>query len=94
MLYGAFVVIDATAQIENLVVENCNIVGDGKKNSYGIFGQNANASIVVRNCNISNLGYAIQAIAGGGYKSLLVENCSFDNMNSWVIMPQYGIVAI
>lgn len=87
---GAFVVIDATAQIENLVVENCNIVGDGKKNSYGIFGQNANASIVVRNCNFSNLGYAIQAIAGGGYKSLLVENCSFDNMNSWVIMPQYG----
>lgn len=87
---GAFVVIDAAAQIENLVVENCNIVGDGKKNSYGIFGQNTNASIVVRNCNFSNLGYAIQAIAGGGYKSLLVENCSFDNMNSWVIMPQYG----
>ena len=87
---GAFVVIDAAAQIENLVVENCNIVGDGKKNSYGIVGQNTSASIVVRNCNFSNLGYAIQTIAGGGYESLLVENCSFDNMNSWVIMPQYG----
>mgnify|MGYP003291915400 CR=1 FL=1 len=87
---GAFVVIDAAAQINNLVVENCNIVGDGKKNSYGIVGQNTSASIVVRNCNFSNLGYAIQTIAGGGYESLLVENCSFDNMNSWVIMPQYG----
>ena len=87
---GAFVVIDAAAQIDNLVIEGCNIVGDGKKNSYGIYGQNPNASIVVKDCNFSNLGYAIQATAGGGYKSLVVEECTFDNINSWVIMPQYG----
>ena len=87
---GAFVVIDAAAQINNLVVEGCTIVGDGKKNSYGIYGQNPSASIVVKDCNFSNLGYAIQATAGGGYESLTVENCSFANINSWVIMPQYG----
>ena len=87
---GAFVVIDAAAQIDNLVVEGCTIVGDGNKNSYGIYGQNPSASIVVKDCNFSNLGYAIQATAGGGYESLTVENCSFANINSWVIMPQYG----
>lgn len=87
---GAFVVIDAAAQIDNLVIEDCTIVGDGNKNSYGIFGQNTTASIVVKDCNFSYLGYAIQATAGGGYASLTVENCSFAYINSWVIMPQYG----
>jgi len=87
---GAFVVIDNGAQIENLVIENCNVKGDGNKSSYGVYGQNTNASIVVKNCNFSNLGYAIQTISGGGYKSLTVESCSFDDINSWVIMPQYG----
>jgi hypothetical protein len=87
---GACVVIDAAAQIENLVIENCNLVGDNNKNSYGIVGQNTNASIVVKNCHFSNMGYAIQTIAGGGYKSLVVEGCTFENINSWVIMPQYG----
>ena len=87
---GAFVVIDAAAQIDNLVIEDCTIVGDDKKNSYGIYGQNPNASIVVKDCNFSNLGYAIQATAGGGYKSLVVEECTFDNIISWAILPQYG----
>ena len=87
---GAFVVINKDAEIENLVIEGCNIVGDGKKNSYGIYGQNPNASIVIKNCNISNVGYAVQATAQGGYKSLVIENCTFDNIISWAIMPQYG----
>ena len=87
---GACVVIDASAKIENLVIENSTFVGDGKKNSYGIFGKNENATITVKNCSFSNLGYAIQATSGGGYESLTVEGCSFDNINSWVIMPQYG----
>ena len=87
---GSFVVIDAAAKIENLVIENCTLVGDGNKNSYGIYGQNPNASIVVKDCNFSKLGYAIQATAGGGYKSLLVENCTFDTIKSWAILPQYG----
>ncbi len=87
---GAFVVINKDAQIDNLVIENCAIVGDGKKNSYGIYGQNPNASIVVRKCSFSNMGYPIQAIAAGGYESLTVEGCTFDNIISWAIMPQYG----
>ena len=76
--------------IKNLVIENSTIVGDNNKNSYGIFGQNSNASIEIKNCNFSNLGYAIQTIAGGGYKSLTVDNCTFENIISWAIMPQYG----
>ena len=87
---GAFTVINKDAKIENLVIENSTIIGDSKKNSYGIFGNNENASIVVRNCKFQNLGYAIQTIAGGGYNSLTVEKCTFDNIISWAIMPQYG----
>lgn len=87
---GAFVVIDKDAEIENLVIEGCTIVGDGNKNSYGIYGQNPNAAVVVKNCNFSNMGYAVQTTAGGGYKSLTVEGCTFENIKSWAIMPQYG----
>ena len=87
---GAFVVINKDAQIENLVIEGCAIVGDGTKGSYGITGQNPNATVVVKNCNFSNMGYAIQTIAGGGYKSLVVEGCAFETIKSWAIMPQYG----
>lgn len=90
---GAFVVINKDAAIENLVIEGCNIVGDGNKNSYGITGQNPNASIVVKQCNFSNVGYAIQTISAGGYASLVVEECTFDNIISWAIMPQYGSYA-
>ena len=87
---GACVVIDAAADINNLVIEDSNFEGDGKKNSYGIVGQNPNATITVKNCTFSNLGYAIQTITGGGYALLVVEGCTFLNINSWVIMPQYG----
>ena len=90
---GAFVVIDANAQIENLVIKGCTLVGDGKKNSYGIYGQNPNATIVVKDCSFSNLGYAIQATAAGGYKSLVVDSCVFEGIISWAIMPQYGSYA-
>ena len=90
---GAFVVIDSAAQIDNLVIEGCTIVGDGKKNSYGIYGQNPNATIVVKACEFSNLGYAIQTISAGGYKSLVVEACTFEGISSWAIMPQYGSYA-
>ncbi len=87
---GACVVIDPAADINNLVIEDSNFEGDGKKGSYGIVGQNPNATITVKNCSFSNLGYAIQTISGGGYASLVVEGCTFQNINSWVIMPQYG----
>lgn len=87
---GAGVVINKDAQIENLVIENSDFIGDGNKNSYGVYGQNSNASIKIQNCKFLNLGYAIQAIAGGGYKSLVVDNCTFDNIISWAILPQYG----
>ena len=87
---GAFVVINKDAQIDNLVIEGCNIVGDGNKNSYGITGQNPNASIVVKGCNFANVGYAIQTVTGGGYKSLTVNECKFGNIVSWAIIPQYG----
>jgi hypothetical protein len=89
---GACVVINKDAEINNLVLDNITFVGDGNKNSYGITGQNSTASIIVKNCNFSNLGYAIQTISGGGYESLTVENCTFDNIISWAILPQYGYI--
>ena len=87
---GAFFVISEQAQIDNLVIENCHMLGDGKKNSYGITGEHPNATITVKNCSFTNLGYAIQTISGGGYASLVVEACTFENILSWAIMPQYG----
>ena len=36
------------------------------------------------------MGYCVQATAGGGYAALTVENCVFEGIRSWAILPQYG----
>ncbi|MBR4886715.1 MAG: hypothetical protein IKU16_05505 [Muribaculaceae bacterium] len=84
------IVINATAQIDNLVVDGCTFTGTGEKKGRGIYGTNPNASIVVRNTTFSDLGYPIYTMSNnGGYKSLVVEDCSFVRIKSWAIMPQY-----
>ena len=82
------VVIDANAQIDNLVLDGCVVKGTGAKAGRGIYGNNANASIVVKNCTFEDLGYPIYA--WGGYKSLEIDNCTFSKIVSWSIMPQSG----
>lgn len=84
----AGVVLDANAQVENLVLENCTLVGTGAKAGRGLSGYNNNASIVIKNCTFKDLGYPIYA--WGGYASLTIEGCTFDNIKSWAIMPQSG----
>ena len=84
------VVVNANAQIDNLVLENCTFIGDGSKAGRGLYGQNTNATIVIKNSTFKNLGYPIYTMAEGGWKSLIVENCTFENIKSWAIMPQYG----
>ena len=84
------IVIHADAQIENLVVENCTFVGTGEKKGRGIYGQNPNATIVLKDCVFSNMGYPIYTMSAGGYNSLVVEGCTFSLIKSWAIMPQYG----
>ena len=84
------VVINASAQIDNLVLENCTFTGTGAKSGRGLYGANSNATIVIRNCTFKDLGYPIYTMSAGGYESLVVENCTFDNIKSWAIMPQYG----
>ena len=84
------IVINAEAQIENLVVEGCTFTGTGEKKGRGIYGQNPNATIVLKNCNFSKMGYPIYTMSAGGYKSLVVEGCTFELIKSWAIMPQYG----
>ena len=88
--YDAFICINADAQIDNLVVENCSISGNDTKGSYGIYGQNPNATIVVKNCTFSNMGYPIQTQSAGGYKSMTIDNCTFSDLKSWAIMIQYN----
>ena len=84
------IVINATAQIDNLVVEGCTFTGTGEKKGRGIYGTNPNASIVIRNTTFSDLGYPIYTTSNnGGYKSLVVEDCTFNRIKSWAIMPQY-----
>lgn len=82
------VVINQDAQIEDLVIENCTFTGTGEKAGRGLSGYNNNASIIIRNCTFKDLGYPIYA--WGGYNSLTIESCTFDNFISWAIMPQSG----
>ena len=84
------VVINAEAQIENLVVEGCSFSGIGTKAGRGIYGQNPNATIVLKNCNFRDMGYPVYTMSAGGYKSLVVEGCTFELIKSWAIMPQYN----
>lgn len=84
------IVINANAKIENLVVDGCSFVGTGEKKGRGIYGQNSTANIELKNCNFEKLGYPIYTMAGGGYESLVIEGCTFENIKSWAIMPQYN----
>ena len=82
------VVIDAAAQIDNLVIDGCTVKGTGAKAGRGISGKNDSATLVVRNCTFEDLGYPIYA--WGGYESLVIDNCTFNKIVSWSIMPQSG----
>ena len=82
------VVINADAQIDNLVIENCTFTGKNTKAGRGLSGYNNNASIVIKNCTFEDMGYPIYA--WGGYDSLEINHCVFDNIKSWAIMPQSG----
>ena len=84
------IIINASAQIDNLVIDNCTFTGTGDKAGRGLYGQNTNASIVIKNCTFKDLGYPIYTMAKGGYESLTVEECTFENIQSWAIMPQYN----
>ena len=86
--YDCGVVINADAQIENLVIEDCTFVGTGAKAGRGISGNNNAATITLSDCTFQDLGYPIYA--WGGYESLTVDGCSFENIQSWSIMPQSG----
>ena len=82
------VVINSNAQIDNLVIDGCTFIGTGAKAGRGLSGNNNNASIVLKNCTFEDLGYPIYA--WGGYSSLEIDSCTFDNIKSWAIMPQSG----
>ena len=85
------VVINAEAKIENLVLDGCSFVGTGEKKGRGIYGTNPNATIVIKNTTFKDLGYPIYTMSNnGGYKSLTVEECTFEGIKSWAIMPQYN----
>ncbi len=82
------IVINSEAQIDNLVIDGCTFTGTGAKAGRGIYGHNPNATIVVKNCTFKDLGYPVYA--WGGYESLTIEGCTFNNIRSWAIMPQSG----
>ena len=84
------IVINANAKIEKLVVDGCSFVGTGEKKGRGIYGQNPTANIELKNCNFKQLGYPIYTMAAGGYKSLIIKSCTFEEIKSWAIMPQYN----
>ena len=72
------------------MVDGCTFTGTGEKKGRGIYGQNPNATIVIRNSTFKNLGYPIYTMAAGGYACLTVEGCTFEGIKSWAIMPQYN----
>lgn len=85
---GTGIVVDANADIDNLVVENCTFTGTGAKAGRGIDGLNASATITLTNCVFKDMGYPIYA--WGSYEALTIEGCTFENIKSWAIMPQSG----
>ena len=82
------VVIAENAQIENLVIDGCTIVGTGAKAGRGLSGKNPNATIVIKNTTFKNIGYPVYA--WGSYETLTIEGCTFENIKSWAVMPQSG----
>ena len=85
-----FVTFDQNATIKNLVIEGCVFEGTGAKAGHAVRGANAGATIVIKNCTFKNMGYGIWSSYTGGYESLEIDTCVFENIKSWSIMPQYG----
>jgi hypothetical protein len=80
--------INKDADIKDLTIEECVFAGNSTKNGRGINGFNLNANVVVKNCSFKDMGYPIyDQTNNAGYKSLVVEGCSFENILSWAIMP-------
>lgn len=84
--------IDGAAVIENLVIEDSTFTGSNHKSSCGIFGNNSAATLTVKNCTFSDMGYAFWSVSGDGYAALTIEGCTFTNLNSWVVLVQYGFL--
>ena len=84
------IVVNAEAQIDNLIIDGCSFTGTGEKKGRGLYGQNPNATIAFKNCTFENLGYPIYTMSAGGYKSLTVAKCNFRYIKSWTVMAQYG----
>ena len=84
------IVVNAEAQIDNLIIDGCSFTGTGEKKGRGLYGQNPNATIAFKNCTFENLGYPIYTMSAGGYKSLTVAKCNFRLIKSWTVMAQYG----
>ena len=84
------IVVNAEAQIDNLIIDGCSFTGTGEKKGRGLYGQNPNATIAFKNCTFENLGYPIYTMSAGGYKSLTVTKCNFRLIKSWTVMAQYG----
>lgn len=88
---GAFL-LDGTADIGELTFEKCSFTGAGTKSGRGLANGNANADIIFENCSFSDMGYPIWNF--GGFNSLSVNNCSFNNILSWCILPQGAIADV
>ena len=87
------IIIDPAAAIENLVIEDVTFTGPATvKNCYAIKGNNTSATMTVRNCTFVDTGYAMYSTGEGGFASLLIEDCSFKNIYSWVVLVQYGFL--
>ncbi|MBQ3136573.1 MAG: right-handed parallel beta-helix repeat-containing protein [Clostridia bacterium] len=85
--------IDAAAVIDNLVIEDTTFTGPATyKSCAGIFGNNPNATLTVKNCTFDGTGYAIWSVAKEGFAALTFDGCTFNNIYSWVILVQYGFL--
>lgn len=84
--------VDAAAVIDNLLIEDSTFTGSGYKSTCGIYGNNTAATLTVRNCSFSDMGYAFWTVSKGGYAALTIEGCTFTNLNSWVVLVQYGFL--
>ena len=77
--------------IGHVTFKNCTITGKGQKVTDGLSGKNQNTELTFEDCTFKDVGRPIYD-EFGGYKSLTVKNCTFDNSNStsmsWVATLQ------
>ena len=78
--------IETGASVKNLNITECDFVGTSTARTAAIFSKEPTAEVTVTKCTFSGaLKYAFYS-SGASIKTLVVKDCEFNNLSSWIIM--------